>query len=548
MVITPHLAVRALSVASPLLLAGVVGAQGFGGDQVISTALDGAFSVHATDLDGDGDQDVLSASVEDDKIAWYENLGAGVFGPQQVITTSAHFANEVYAADLDGDGDADVLSASYWDSKLAWYENLGGGAFGGQQVITMPNTVAGVKSVYAADLDEDGDTDVLLASFADDKVAWYENLGGGAFGPIQLISSVALGAESVYATDLDGDGDQDVLSASFRDDKIAWYENDGAGGFGPPQVITTAADGAWSVFATDLDGDGDQDVLSASANDDKIAWYENLGSGVFGAQQVISTAMIAAVSVHATDLDGDGDQDVLSASILDDKIAWYENLGSGAFGAQQVITVAADAPYFVYAADLDGDGDQDALSASYLDDKIAWYENLMPHDCNSDGLHDLVQIQNNPALDMNGDGLLDECVPASYCTGGINSSGAGGSIMALGSPQLALNNLTLHASGLPTQQWSYFLMSQNQANVPNFGGSQGVLCLGAPIVRFVMSGTGQVGQTTPGGTRTYTVDFLNLPSGVVFMPGETWNFQLWYRDLNPGATSNTSDGVTVMFR
>ncbi len=213
-----------------------------------------------------------------------------------------------------------------------------------------------------------------------------------------------------------------------------------------------------------------------------------------------------------------------------------------------MITIAADAPYFVYAADLDGDGDQDALSASYLDDKIAWYENLMPHDCNSDGLHDLVQIQNNPALDMNGDGLLDECVPASYCTGGINSSGAGGSIMALGSPQLALNNLTLHASGLPTQQWSYFLMSQNQANVPNFGGSQGVLCLGAPIVRFVMSGTGQVGQTTPGGTRTYTVDFLNLPSGVVFMPGETWNFQLWYRDLNPGATSNTSDGVTVMFR
>ncbi len=58
MLITPHLAVRALSVASPWLLAGVVGAQGFGGDQVISTALDGAFSVHATDLDGDGDQDV----------------------------------------------------------------------------------------------------------------------------------------------------------------------------------------------------------------------------------------------------------------------------------------------------------------------------------------------------------------------------------------------------------------------------------------------------------------------------------------------------------
>ena len=33
--------------------------------------------------------------------------------------------------------------------------------------------------------------------------------------------------DSVYATDLDGDGDADVLSASYIDDKIAWYENQG---------------------------------------------------------------------------------------------------------------------------------------------------------------------------------------------------------------------------------------------------------------------------------------------------------------------------------
>ena len=84
---------------------------------------------------------------------------------------------------------------------------------------------------------------------------------------------------SVFATDLDGDGDQDVLSASDVDDKIAWYENLGGGAFGPQQVITTSADGAYSVFATDLDGDGDADVLSASYFDSKIAWYENLGSG-----------------------------------------------------------------------------------------------------------------------------------------------------------------------------------------------------------------------------------------------------------------------------
>jgi hypothetical protein len=80
----------------------------------------------------------------------------------------------------------------------------------------------------------------------------------------------------VYAIDLDGDGDADVLSASFNDDKIAWYENLGGGAFGPQQVITTEADGAYSVYATDLDLDGAVDVISASDYDDKIAWYENL--------------------------------------------------------------------------------------------------------------------------------------------------------------------------------------------------------------------------------------------------------------------------------
>ncbi|WP_044223940.1 FG-GAP repeat domain-containing protein, partial [Phaeodactylibacter xiamenensis] len=49
-------------------------------------------------------------------------------------------------------------------------------------------------------------------------------------------------AKSVYAMDLDGDGDADVLSTSLDDDKIAWYENDGSGNFGAQQVITTSAD------------------------------------------------------------------------------------------------------------------------------------------------------------------------------------------------------------------------------------------------------------------------------------------------------------------
>ena len=93
-------------------------------EHAISTSADGFFSVHATDVDGDGDMDVLSASYGDGKIAWYENDGSENF-TEHVISTSALHARSVYAADVDGDGYMDVLSASQSDNKIAWYESEG---------------------------------------------------------------------------------------------------------------------------------------------------------------------------------------------------------------------------------------------------------------------------------------------------------------------------------------------------------------------------------------------------------------------------------------
>ena len=360
------------------------GAGRFSSPQVITTQAHGAKCVYAADLDGDGDPDVLSASWlswgERDKIAWYENDRTLQFGPQRVITTEADGAASVHAADLDGDGDLDVLSASSNDKKIAWYENDGAGQFGPPQVISNP---VSATSVWAADLDGDRDFDVLSASYGP---TWYENDGSGRFGLPKVISNSFV-AHSVCAADLDVDGDMDVLVSCGWG--IAWYENDGTGHFndrtdqlGTQTIIETLTeDEEWlrSVHAADLDGDGDLDILSASSSyhsyDGKITWYENDGAGQFGSQQVITTEANGATAVYAADLDSDGDLDVLSASRGDNKIAWYENEGSGRFASRRVIYAEVNGARSVYAADLDGDGDLDVLSASSNDDKIAWYEN-----------------------------------------------------------------------------------------------------------------------------------------------------------------------------
>ena len=346
----------------------------FSGPRGIAAVTGGAVSVHAADLDGDGDADVLSASRRDDSIAWHQNLGDGKFSEPRAITTDADGAVSVYAADLDGDRDLDVLAASWRNSTVAWHENLGGGAFSEQHTITTE--ADGAVSVHAADLDGDGDVDVLAASWRDDTVAWHENLGGGAFSERRAITTDADGAQSVYATDLDGDGDADVLASSSGDDTVAWHENLGGDVFSERRAITTRADGVQSAYPADLNGDGNLDILSASFDDDTVAWHENLGGGRFSARRVVSNDVEGAESVHAADLDGDGDFDVLSGSFGSAPVVWHENLGAGTFSEGGIISREPDRAASVHVADLDGDGQFDVLSTSHHDDAIVWYGNL----------------------------------------------------------------------------------------------------------------------------------------------------------------------------
>jgi len=304
-------------------------AQGGFSKQIIIGLLDQTNAVHAADLDGDGDIDVIGVTFANDLVVWYENKdGLGNFGPQRVISDTGDAAFSAIAADLDGDGDMDVISGSVNDDTLAWYENLDGlGTFSSENIISIAGNA---RSLSAADIDNDGDIDLLETSSGDIIVGWYENLdGAGTFGtqnpigiPPEPFSTI-----SVFGVDIDGDGDIDVLTGAAGENNIAWYENlDGAGNFSDMKLISGVEFSVLSVYAADLDNDGDNDVIAAAFNDGFITFYENLdGLGTFGPQQIINDSAIGANSVFTADLDNDGDIDILSASQNDDTVSWYEN-------------------------------------------------------------------------------------------------------------------------------------------------------------------------------------------------------------------------------
>ncbi|MDC1354660.1 FG-GAP-like repeat-containing protein [Polaribacter sp.] len=345
----------------------------------ITTAANGAISVFAADLDNDGDIDLVSSSQDDNKIAWYENDGAETpTFTTSTIAVSAEGAWSVYAADMDNDGDMDIVSASKTDNTIAWYEN-DGTANPSWVAADIDTNATGARSVYIADLDNDGDMDIVSASYNDNTIAWYEN--DGAENPTWSgvnIDITASGATSVFASDLDNDGDLDILASSANNNTIAWYENDG--GVNPTwtaSVIATSADVPILIFASDMDNDGDVDIISASKTDNTIAWYENDGAvNPSWTAADIATNAENARAIFLADMDNDGDMDILSASQDDDTIAWYENDGAAnpSWTAADIVT-NIDGANFVFAADLDKDGDMDIVSTAINDDSVTWFKN-----------------------------------------------------------------------------------------------------------------------------------------------------------------------------
>jgi hypothetical protein len=144
--------------------------------------------------------------------------------------------------------------------------------------------------------------------------------------------------------------------------------------------------------------------------------------------------------------------------------------------------------------------------------------------------------------DLSGGG----CLGTSYCSAELNSTGAPSVTCATGSPVVADGNFTLTTPALPTNQFGYYLASLTQGDVLFPGGSQGRLCVGGTIARF----TSQLQNSGAAGEISIAVDLNAIPMSppVAVQPGQTWNFQLWFRDNNPGPTSNFSLPVSVLFQ
>lgn len=252
--------------------------------RVLASGLGRVADVQAADWDGDQDLDLVVAEFgwrQTGHVLRLENLGGqqpGSFRPK--IVDSRHGAIHVPILDMNQDGHPDfvaLLSQEFESVEL--FLNSGTGEFRPHRLFAGDRPSFGSTGIALADLDQDGDQDILYTNgdMMDDfqlrtyhAVHWLENRGPEPWAHHELVAFP--GVHRALAADMDGDGDQDVVACALVPARILaqhpdlslasliWLEQRASGEFVPHPLELNRCHHA-AMELGDFDADGDTDLV-----------------------------------------------------------------------------------------------------------------------------------------------------------------------------------------------------------------------------------------------------------------------------------------------
>ncbi len=369
-------------------------------------------SVHISDVNGDGRKDILFAPSEytGGLLAWYESSSPRT-GPwtEHVIESNVGMFHTLKTADMDGDGDQDVVTAEMHQSsdpdEVAVYRNTGGGLSWSKLVVAT----TGSHNARVGDIGNDGDMDIVGANWSGTApIEYWENQGGGSTG-LSLDSwqrhvvdaSKPWKAIFITAADLTGDGKKDIVAGGW------WYRNPGtASGSWTRNTIGSPLNNMAAVY--DFDGNGTLDVLGTQGVDAnpnaQFVWARNNGSGSFTILNNVQAGQgdfLQGVAVSRYQSSG-----------LEVALSWHEsgrgvqmlsvpsNPSSGTWAWRQASGTSQDEQ--LSAADIDRDGDTDLmLGTQWLrNDGSSWSTFTLNGTSGSPDRNRLADINRDGRLDV----------------------------------------------------------------------------------------------------------------------------------------------------
>jgi hypothetical protein len=349
-----------------------------------------AIAVVAADLDGDGLHDLASAhhAISHLTVSFQSSVGAFQDAPLMLgdIDTT-RFPVSVAAADLDGDGDLDLASANVNEPVVnlhGWtlfFQDSPGAFVDAPLTLGRPGTTDSPTWIALADLDGDGDADVVSANADSNDLTIFHQLDQGTFAsaPVTVGGIPATNRPIFVAVaDVDGDGALDLVATNQGRDVTIFFQL--AGGTFAAEPLTLGGlpttNFPNSAVVADLDGDGDQDIASANGVSNNLTIFFHWTPGSFASSPFNLGGLPTTngpVSLSAGDLDADGDQDLVSANHLGNDLTVFFQLSPGTFATTPLVlggSGTTDRPSSVTIADLDGDGDPEVVSANYTGNNL----------------------------------------------------------------------------------------------------------------------------------------------------------------------------------
>ncbi|MEW5979987.1 MAG: VCBS repeat-containing protein [Acidobacteriota bacterium] len=287
-------------------------------------------------------------------------------------------------ADIDRDGDVDVIAVDHMNGNLFYYENPGPGPakrqFWPRHVVD--DQVQGAHAVAVADLNRDGRIDVVASgedrATPPNSLFWFEcpaEPNRADRWVKHVLGPSQSGGLAHYPAigDANADGRLDVVHAAKGGE---WYRL----WLQPPDPTapwTLKEIGSGYTLATniqpgDVNGDGKVDFVATQGHHQGILWFEAPDFK----PHFIDQSLKSPHTLVLADIDDDGDLDVASCAFESRILAWFENNGQGSFQRHDVSE--NQEAYDLVARDVDGDGDLDLIVAGRESRTVSWYEQVRP--------------------------------------------------------------------------------------------------------------------------------------------------------------------------
>jgi hypothetical protein len=349
----------------------------------------------------------------------------------------ASLSDAVESADIDNDGDIDIvvngeLDIASNDPLLKILKNNGNGTFATAIDYTPTRNFADMK---LRDINGDDFVDLIFAP--DGNYPAYHfgtalNNGNGTFAPTVVTNVFSCGEGTIDAADLDGDGDLDIVLTEEEtcpgvEARIFIFRNDGNQNFFRMPDINLPGRLPHGLALAEVTGDSNIDIITALS--DGMGVFPGNGNLTFGAP-IISTT--TPFKFKTADFNGDGLLDLgmimQQPSFGTDLIGTALGNGNGTFQAVRTQTGSSVFENLRISNDLEpgdvnGDGTPDLIVFNYASNDVSAFV------VNADGSlrpHQRYGIGNTPILgtlaDFNGDGRIDVAASIGLPPSGLHNA------------------------------------------------------------------------------------------------------------------------------